>query len=84
MRRCVHCAMGEKWERQLTYHFLPLITGTENIMLLIFFLGLIVKLAAVCDGCDVGTSEVNNFDWNQLGIIVLTRIMKQSAFKTAA
>jgi len=53
-------------------------------MLLIFFLGLIVKLASVCDGCDVGTSEVNSFDWNQLGIIVLTRIMKQSAFKTAA
>jgi hypothetical protein len=37
-------------------------------MMLIIFLGLIVKLALVCDGCDVGTSEVVNFDWNKVGI----------------
>jgi len=53
-------------------------------MLLINFLGLIAKLASFCDDCDVGTSEVNNFDWNQLDMIVLTQILKQSAFKTAA
>jgi len=53
-------------------------------MLLIVFLGLIVKLTSVCDGCDVGTSVMNNFDWNQVGIVVLTRFLKQSAFKTAA
>jgi len=41
-------------------------------MLLIIFLGIITKLASVCDGCDVGTSVVNNFDWNQVGIIGLT------------
>jgi hypothetical protein len=53
-------------------------------MMLIIFLGLIAKLASVCDGCEVGTSEVKKFDWNQLGIILRTRILKQSAFKTAA
>jgi len=53
-------------------------------MLLIIFLGLIAKLASVCDCCDVGTSEVNNFDWNQVGIVVLTGLLKQAAFKTAA
>jgi len=45
-------------------------------MLLIIFLGLIATLASVCDGCDVGTSEVNNFDWNQVSITVLTRFLK--------
>jgi len=53
-------------------------------MLLIVFLGLIVKLTSVSDGCDVGTSVVNNFDWDQVGIVVLTRFLKQAAFKTAA
>lgn len=45
-------------------------------MLLIIFLGLVAKFASVCDGCEVGTSEVNNFDWNQVGIIVLIRFLK--------
>jgi len=35
-------------------------------MLLIIFWSLIFKLASVCDGCEVGTSVVNNFDWNQV------------------
>jgi hypothetical protein len=53
-------------------------------MLLIIFLGLIAKLASVCDGCDVGPLEVNNFDFTKVGIIVMTRFLKQAAFKTAA
>ena len=55
-------------------------------MLLIIFFGLIVKLTSVCDGCDVGISVMKNFDWNQVGIVVLTRFLKQSAItsKTAA
>jgi len=53
-------------------------------MLLIIFLGLIATLASVCDGCDVGTSEVNNFDYYKVCIIVLTRFLKQAAFKTAS
>jgi hypothetical protein len=36
-------------------------------MLLIIVLGLIAKLALLCDGCDVGTSGVENFNWNQVG-----------------
>jgi len=39
----------------------------------IIFLGLIAKLASVCDGCDIGPLEVNNFDWKQVDISVNTR-----------
>ena len=53
-------------------------------MLLINFLCLTVKLTSLCEGCDVGNSEVNNFDNNQLAIIVLTPFLKQPALKTAA
>jgi hypothetical protein len=28
-------------------------------------------------GCDVGTQNVDNFDWTQVGISVLTRFMKE-------
>jgi len=41
-------------------------------MLLIKFFGLIAKLALVCGDCDIGTSELDDFDWNKVGIIVLT------------
>jgi hypothetical protein len=53
-------------------------------MLLIIFVGLIAKLALVCDGCNVGTQEVNNFDWNQVGIFVLTQFVNEVVFITAA
>jgi len=53
-------------------------------MLLNIFLGLIAKLASVSDGCDVGTTAVNNFDFTRVGIIVLTRFLKQAAFKAAS
>jgi len=67
---CVHGAKGEKWERKLIYHFFPVITGIKTNMLLIIFLGLIAKLASICDACDVGTSVMKNFDFNKVGIIV--------------
>jgi len=41
-------------------------------MLLIIFLGLIAKLALICGDCDVGTQEVNNFDFTKVGICILT------------
>jgi hypothetical protein len=44
-------------------------------MLLIIFLSLFAKLSLPAGGCDVGNS-VKNFDWMQVGIIVLTRFMK--------
>jgi hypothetical protein len=53
-------------------------------MLLIIFLGLIAKLSSVSGNCDVGTSVVNSFYWNKVSITVLTRFLKQAAFKTAA
>jgi len=69
---CVHCAKGEKEERKLIYHFFKLITGIKTKMLMIIVWSLIFKLAWVCNGCEVGTSEVNNLDWNQVANFVLT------------
>jgi hypothetical protein len=37
-------------------------------MLVIIVLGLIAKLALVCDGCDVGTRDVKDFDWTKVGL----------------
>jgi len=80
----VHLVKGENGERQLTCHFLLFITAIKTNMLLIIFLGLIVKFASVCDGCDVGNSAMNNFDWNQVAIFVLTRVLKEADVRTAA
>ena len=41
-------------------------------MLLIIFLGLISKLTSVSGECEIGTSEVSDFDWDKVGIIVFT------------
>jgi hypothetical protein len=75
---------GKKGQRQFTYCLFSLITGIETKMLLIIILGLIAKLTSVCKGCDVGTSEVNNLDVNKIGIGVLIRLLKQTAFVIAA
>jgi hypothetical protein len=52
-------------------------------MLLIVILGLMAKLMSVYGDCDIGTQSVNNFDWNKVGICVLTGLLKQAASKTA-
>jgi hypothetical protein len=70
--------------RQFTYHLLYLITVIANNMLLVILLGLIAKLAMVSSKCDVGTSGVKDFDWNQVSFTVSTRLLKQAAFKTAS
>jgi len=41
-------------------------------MLLIIFLGLIAKLTSVYGDCVIGPSEVDDFDWNKVGVWVLT------------
>jgi hypothetical protein len=53
-------------------------------MLLIIVLGLIAKLVSVCGSCNIGTEGMTNFDWFQVGINVLTQILKQAAFETSA
>jgi hypothetical protein len=40
-------------------------------MQVIIFFGLIAKLALFCDDCDVGNSEVTNYDFMELGVGVL-------------
>jgi hypothetical protein len=51
-------------------------------MLLLIFLCLICKLASVSGDCDVGPWGVKNFDWNKVGIVILTRFLKQAVFKS--
>ena len=53
-------------------------------MLLIFVLGLIVKFTLVSGECDFGAQDVKNFDWSRVCFSLLTRFLKQAAFKTAA
>jgi hypothetical protein len=48
------------------------ITGIKFKMLLIIFLGLISKLTSVSGECEIGTSEVSDFDWDKVGIILFT------------
>jgi hypothetical protein len=52
-------------------------------MLLIVLLGLIAKLTSVSGDCVVGNKDVN-INWNRVGISVLTQLLKQAAFETAA
>ena len=52
-------------------------------MLLIIILGQMAKLMSVSANCDIRTYLVNDFDWNKMGIRVLTRFLKQAASKTA-
>jgi hypothetical protein len=44
-------------------------------MLLIIILGLTAKLALVAGNCDFGTPTLNDFDFAQVGISVLTCIL---------
>ena len=53
-------------------------------MLLIICLGLMATLALVSGQCDVGTGAVDNFDWNKVGIGVITRHLIDAASKNAA
>jgi len=75
---------GENGERQLTCHILLFVTGIKTNMLLIILLGLIAKIASICDGCDIGNSAVKKFDWNRAAIFVLRRVLKEADVRTAA
>ena len=48
-------------------------------MLLIIVLGLIAQVALVSGVCGNWTSKVKVFDWNKVGMIVLTLFLKQAA-----
>jgi TctA family transporter len=66
---------------KFTYRFSSLITGINTNMLLIFLFGLIAILASVSDGCDVGTTEVENFNWKLVGVSVITQILTHHPLK---
>jgi hypothetical protein len=50
-------------------------------MPLIIFWGLIAKLTSVSGDCDVGKTEVEDFDWTKVGVRVLTGFLKQAPLK---
>ena len=41
-------------------------------MLLIFVLRLIAVLTLVSGECNLGTPKMKDFDWNKVGVIILT------------
>jgi hypothetical protein len=53
-------------------------------MLLIIFLCLTAKLTSVSGDCVVGTPVLKNFDFIKVGIIALTRSLRQATYRTAA
>jgi hypothetical protein len=50
-------------------------------MLLFIVLSLIAKLALVSGDCHNETSTLNDFDWNRVGIGVLTCLLLRAAVK---
>jgi len=52
-------------------------------MLLIIFLSLIAKLTSVSGDCVIGPQHVN-LNWDKVSVSVLTQLLKQAAFETAA
>jgi len=75
VRHSVHCAKGKKGQREFTYQCVSCITGIVANMLLIIFLALIANSALFVGTCYVGTPTLNNFDWNKVGISVLTCLL---------
>jgi len=84
VRHCVHCATVKKGKRQFTYHLFSWITAIKTNMLLITFLGLVATLTSVSGDCHVGTQDVKDFDFNKVGIVVLTWFLEQAADNVSA
>jgi len=53
-------------------------------MLLIIVLGQIVTSALVSGECDYGSTNVTDFDWNKVGIGLLTLFLQQAVVNTSA
>jgi len=53
-------------------------------MLLIVLLGLIAKLTLAKQHCNLGPSTLEDFDYNRVGICVLTCLLIQAAVKIGA
>jgi len=45
------------------------------MLLFIISLGIIAKIVSVCDGCNIGLSKVNSFDWKQVDITLNTQLL---------
>jgi hypothetical protein len=49
-------------QTKFTYQLFSLITGNKTNMLLIILGSLIAQLVLVCYGCDLGTSNITDFN----------------------
>jgi len=49
----------------------------------IIFWGLVFRLAVVSADCNVVTLKLKHFDWNKVGIILLTNFLLKAAVKIA-
>ena len=75
MRHSVHCAKGKKGQREFTYQCVSCITGIGANMMLIIFVALIVNSALLTDARGVAPQHVVDFDWNKVGVSVLTCLL---------
>ena len=79
MRHSVHCAKGKKGQREFTYQYVSCITGIGDIiaanMMLIVFVALIANSALLSDARGVAPPKADYFDWNKVGISVLTCLL---------
>jgi predicted phosphodiesterase len=62
IRRSVYSLNEENKKLREMY----IITGTAINMHLIILLGVVSKLVLVSGDCDLGTTELKNFDWNKV------------------
>jgi hypothetical protein len=72
---------GREGEKTFYLSLFSWITGMKTKMFLIIFLGIIATLTSVSDGCDIGTSEVDNFNWTAVSASILRGFLKQRALK---
>jgi len=75
VRHCVQRAKGKKGQTQFTYNLFSLITGFKTNMLLTIMVGLFAKITLVSSDCEFRPLPLKDFDWNKVGVGVLTRIL---------
>jgi hypothetical protein len=77
---CVTVQRERRQSKLHINHIFSLITGNKTKMLLLIFLCLIGKLTSVSGYCNVGP-EVDNFNYEKVGMIILKRFPKQAVDK---
>jgi hypothetical protein len=69
---------GEDLAKTIYTSLVSRITGNKTNMLQIIFLCLIATLTLVSGKCDVGTQNMDDFDWTKVGVTLFTGFMKET------